>query len=133
MKRVTGIGGIFFKSEDPEKLYRWYQKHLGIESAADGSGASFPWRDADGKQKNGRTVWAIFPSQTKYFDPSGLELHDQLPSREFGCLARGAAEGRSRGRSTPRRLRLRPIRLVWRADVQMTYESARTFHDGSLK
>ncbi|HLQ00378.1 MAG TPA: VOC family protein [Candidatus Limnocylindria bacterium] len=70
MKRVTGIGGIFFKSENPEKLYQWYQKHLGIESAADGSGVGFPWRDADGKQKNGRTVWAIFPSQTKYLDPS---------------------------------------------------------------
>jgi len=31
MKRVTGIGGIFFKSEDPEKLYQWYENHLGIE------------------------------------------------------------------------------------------------------
>ncbi len=30
MKRVTGIGGIFFKSEDPDKLYQWHQTHLGI-------------------------------------------------------------------------------------------------------
>ena len=39
MKRVTGVGGIFFKSESPEKLYQWYEKHLGITRAPDGSGA----------------------------------------------------------------------------------------------
>jgi hypothetical protein len=31
MKRVTGIGGVFFKSENPQKLYEWYEKHLGIQ------------------------------------------------------------------------------------------------------
>jgi len=53
MKRVTGIGGIFFKSENPEQLYEWYEKHLGIRREAHGQGASFEWREskaADGSE-----------------------------------------------------------------------------------
>jgi predicted enzyme related to lactoylglutathione lyase len=69
MKRVTGIGGIFFKSESPERLYAWYEKHLGIQRAPDGSGAIFPRRGADGNA-DGMTVWSVFPQSTKYFDPS---------------------------------------------------------------
>jgi hypothetical protein len=38
MKRATGNGGIFFKSDDPKNLYAWYEKHLGIEASADGTG-----------------------------------------------------------------------------------------------
>ena len=48
MKYVTGIGGIFFKSDDPEKLYRWYESHLGIARSADGAGAIFEWREPAG-------------------------------------------------------------------------------------
>jgi hypothetical protein len=44
MKRVTGIGGIFFKSENTERLYQWYEKHRGVTRGADGSGAAFEWR-----------------------------------------------------------------------------------------
>ncbi len=40
MKRVTGIGGIFFKSESPPQLYDWYEKHLGIQRESHGQGAS---------------------------------------------------------------------------------------------
>ena len=69
MKRVTGIGGIFFKSENPDRLYAWYEKHLGIQRAPDGSGAIFPWRGADGNA-DGMTVSSIFPQSTKYFDRS---------------------------------------------------------------
>ena len=68
MKRVTGLGGVFFKAKDPKALYEWYHLHLGIESAADGSGAM--WRDAEHPEIPGCNVWAIFPQQTKYFDPS---------------------------------------------------------------
>ena len=39
MKRVTGIGGIFFKSDDPEKLYQWYENRLGIQRSPDGTSA----------------------------------------------------------------------------------------------
>jgi hypothetical protein len=45
MKRVTGIGGIFFKSESPPQLYDWYEKHLGIHGESHGQGASFHWRE----------------------------------------------------------------------------------------
>ena len=70
MKHVTGIGGIFFKSENPEKLYQWYEKHLGIKRASDGSGAVFEWRDGRDPEKSGMTVWSIFPHDTKYFGSS---------------------------------------------------------------
>ncbi len=68
MKRVIGLGGFFFKAKDPKALYEWYREHLGIESAADGSGAM--WRDADHPEIPGLNVWAIFPQETKYFAPS---------------------------------------------------------------
>lgn len=69
MKRVTGIGGIFFKSSDPKASYAWYQKHLGIEPSPDGSGAIFQWRDNDDPTKEGMTIWSAFPRDTKYFGP----------------------------------------------------------------
>lgn len=69
MKRVTGIGGIFFKSKDPDRLREWYREHLGIES--DGAnGASFSWREADNPNQEGMTAWSAFPETTRYFDPS---------------------------------------------------------------
>jgi len=68
MKRVTGLGGIFFKAKDPKALYEWYRKHLGIESAPDGSGAM--WPNADHPEIPVFNVFAVFPSDTKYFAPS---------------------------------------------------------------
>ena len=67
MKRVTGIGGIFFKSRDPKELKQWYQQHLGIMS--DEYGATFSWRDENEPEQIGSTVWAPFPHDSKYFDP----------------------------------------------------------------
>ena len=58
MKRVTGIGGIFFNAKDPAALRAWYKTHLGIDVQAWG-GAAFTWTDADGKPTNGTTVWSI--------------------------------------------------------------------------
>ena len=66
MKRVTGIGGIFFKSENPEQLYTWYEKHLGIKRMPD-NGAVFKWRQVE-DNKPAMTVWSLFPKDTKYFD-----------------------------------------------------------------
>lgn len=62
MQRVTGIGGIFFKSRNPEKLYRWYEKHLGLKRKV--GGAVLLGR------KNRMTVWSLFPTNTAYFKPS---------------------------------------------------------------
>ena len=70
MKRVTGIGGIFFKTQDPQALYQWYEKHLGIPRAADGTSTTFEWREVDEPEVKGMTVWSIFPRDTRYFDPS---------------------------------------------------------------
>ena len=68
MKRVTGIGGIFFKAQDPKSLKEWYKAHLGVD--AGDYGATFDWRDKDDPTKSGQTVWSLFPHDTKYFDPS---------------------------------------------------------------
>ena len=63
MKRVTGIGGIFFIAQDPKTLGDWYKTHLGIDVQNWGSqvGTSFDWADADGKPTTGTTVWSIHP------------------------------------------------------------------------
>jgi len=66
MKRVTGIGGVFFKAKDPEKLKEWYRTHLGIESES--WGAVFHWRD-DPRADDGSTAWSVFTEETKHFEP----------------------------------------------------------------
>ena len=69
MKRVTGIGGVFFKSNDPEKLREWYRVHLEIEVEKEGA-AMFKWRKLDDPERESCTVWSPFPSDTNYFAPS---------------------------------------------------------------
>ena len=56
-KRVTALGGIFFKCEEPQKLRDWYQQHLGLKT--DPYGATFEWRNADEPETKGQTVWAL--------------------------------------------------------------------------
>jgi predicted enzyme related to lactoylglutathione lyase len=70
---ATGIGGIFFKSEDPAKLQQWYEKHLGIKLRAEagpGEPPMFEWREKDKPDVIGITVWGAFPKTTKYFEPT---------------------------------------------------------------
>ncbi|MCI4669608.1 MAG: VOC family protein [Bacteroidia bacterium] len=67
-KRVTGIGGIFFKAKDEAGMKDWYGKHLGIDS--DKYGHIFWWRDAEDKEKKGTTNWSIMKESTGYFNPS---------------------------------------------------------------
>jgi predicted enzyme related to lactoylglutathione lyase len=69
MKRVTGIGGIFFKAKDAEALRAWYQRHLGIDVQPWG-GAAFAWADADNQPAPGSTVWSIAPDSSDQFAPS---------------------------------------------------------------
>jgi len=69
MKRVIGLGGIFFKAKDPQSMYQWYGKHLGIIGKPE-EGGMFHWRRADDPSQESCTVWSIFPQNTKYFDPS---------------------------------------------------------------
>ncbi len=69
MKRVTGIGGIFFKANDAPALQSWYKRHLGIDVQTWG-GAAFRWTDSDGNPVAGSTIWSIAPQQSDYFAPS---------------------------------------------------------------
>ena len=63
MKRVTGIGGIFFKSSDPKRLHEWYRQHLGID-VQEWGGAAFSWTAP------GTTIWSVFDQGSKTFNPS---------------------------------------------------------------
>jgi len=69
MKRVIGIGGVFFKAKNPESLRAWYQKHLGLEPDAYG-GVIFHCPASEEAQQTAQTVWSLFPSDTNYFEPS---------------------------------------------------------------
>jgi predicted enzyme related to lactoylglutathione lyase len=68
MEKVTGIGGIFFKSNDSAKLGAWYREHLGVDVQSWG-GAVFEWKDG-AEPDGGKTVWSPFAADTKYFAPS---------------------------------------------------------------
>ena len=69
MEKVTGIGGIFFKANNPTELQKWYQEKLGLPVGEHGD-TMFHWRDADVPERTGETVWSLFPHDTRYFDPS---------------------------------------------------------------
>ena len=68
LKRVTGIGGIFFKSKDPKKIREWYQQHLGLE--VNEYGSVFEWYQGADNSKKGFSQWSPFSEKTKYFQPS---------------------------------------------------------------
>jgi predicted enzyme related to lactoylglutathione lyase len=70
MKRVTGLGGVFFKTTDPKKTKEWYGKHLGLPVGE--YGVSFQWIDPDNKEAKAPAItsWSPFAADTKYFQPS---------------------------------------------------------------
>ena len=65
MARVTGIGGVFLRSNDPKAMAKWYSERLGIK-LSDFNGAAFMWSD-EGPAGSGMTAWSTFPSDTSYF------------------------------------------------------------------
>lgn len=71
MSHITGIGGIFFKANDPDKLGEWYQKHLGLK-LEDFGGVTFRENQtpAGGPKREAYTLWSPFPADTDYFAPS---------------------------------------------------------------
>lgn len=108
MKRVTGIGGIFFKSKDPKALGLWYRTHLGIDVEAWG-GAAFQWKGPDNAEGGGTTVWSPVASDSGQFAPSassfminyrvedlqallsalraeGVQVEDKVDASEFGSF-----------------------------------------------
>ena len=109
MGRVTGIGGIFYRSDAPGELANWYRRHLGVPVSDDGYW-SFEWRQADAPDRVGHTVWSLFPSDTEYFGDerapfmvnfrvedldellatlrrNGIEVDDRLEEYDYGRFA----------------------------------------------
>ena len=94
MKRVTGIGGIFFKARDPGALGAWYKKHLGID-VQDWGGAAFRWTDEEGVPRAGTTAWSVVTAESDQFAPGKAsfmvnyrvaDLHGLLAAlRSEGC------------------------------------------------
>lgn len=104
-KKVTGIGGVFFKCQDPDKMKDWYANHLGLPTNQ--WGANFEWRQADEPTRKGFTQWSPFAKDTTYFEPStqpfminyrvenlewlvemlkkeGVEILDEIATFEYG-------------------------------------------------
>ncbi len=69
MKRVTGIGGIFFTAKDAPALQAWYKRHLGID-VQEWGGTAFTWAGSDGKPTRGTTIWSVGPEEGDQFAPS---------------------------------------------------------------
>lgn len=94
MKRVSGIGGIFFQARDAATLRAWYQRHLGID-VLEWGGAAFRWADDAGRPQAGTTVWSIGDAGGEPFAPSKApfminyrvaDLHALLAAlRSEGC------------------------------------------------
>src|SRR5262245_48130469 len=92
MKRVTGIGGVFFSAKDPTKLRSWYKTHLGID-VQEWGGTAFRWVNDKGEPTDGTTVWSVGDGQS--FAPSKAsfmvnyrvaDLHGLLAQlRNEGC------------------------------------------------
>ena len=68
MKKVTGLGGVFFKWREPKASAGWYREHLGIIPTY-GNGSTMVWRDARESERLGFTAWSPFASDTDYFNP----------------------------------------------------------------
>jgi predicted enzyme related to lactoylglutathione lyase len=109
MRRVTGIGGIFFKAKDAAGLQAWYKRHLGID-VQEWGGTAFTWTDAEGNAVGGTTIWSIGPAEGESFAPStasfminyrvedvhalvkilkdeGCNVLDKLDESEYGTFA----------------------------------------------
>ncbi len=84
MKRVTSIGGIFFKCNDPKAQREWYANHLGLK--VDDYGTSFEWRKSDKPEEKGFSVWSTFKNDTDYFQPSQKDFMVNFRVEDLGAL-----------------------------------------------
>ena len=95
MKRVTGIGGVFFKAKDAPAMHAWYKKHLGIDVQSWGGAAFDTPVDSEGKPVAETTAWSIAPAKSDQFAPSTApfminyrvaDLHGLVKAlRDEGC------------------------------------------------
>jgi predicted enzyme related to lactoylglutathione lyase len=92
MKRVIGVGGVFFKAKDAPALRAWYAKHLGIDVQAWG-GTVFPWAGADGKPSGGMTTWCIGTESGEQFTPDKPFTVNYIVADVHALVAALRAEG----------------------------------------
>jgi predicted enzyme related to lactoylglutathione lyase len=94
MRRVTGIGGIFFRSKDPKALGAWYKTHLGID-VQEWGGAAFRWNGPDNPEGVGTTIWNPFPFMVNYrvadlqallalLRSEGVHVEEKVEESEYG-------------------------------------------------
>ena len=89
-KRVTGLGGFFFKSNNPVELMDWYKDHLGLN--IDDYGCTFWWKDDKGNDCS--TQWSAFEDKTNYFEPSEKEFMQNFRVADLeGLLKKLSGEG----------------------------------------
>ena len=81
-KRVTGIGGFFFKTENPKEIKEWYKKHLGFNT--DDYGCTFWWKDEKGNDCS--TQWSPFKNDTNYFEPSEKQFMQNFRVHDLETL-----------------------------------------------
>lgn len=81
-KRVTGIGGFFFKTENPKELKDWYKNHLGLNT--DDYGCTFWWHDEKGNKCS--TQWSPFKNDTNYFEPSKKQFMQNFRVHDLESL-----------------------------------------------
>jgi len=91
MRRVTGIGGIFFNAKDPKALRAWYQKHLGID-VQDWGGTAFTWTDAEGRPSGGTTIWSVGAADGKHFAPSASSFMVNYRVEDLASLLQALRE-----------------------------------------
>lgn len=72
LKKVKGIGGIFFKCKSPEGMRNWYSTNLGLQTNEYGS--LFEFRESDNPEQKAYLQWSPFNENTKYFEPSGSDF-----------------------------------------------------------
>lgn len=87
-ERVTGIGGFFFKANDPKKLKDWYRNHLGLNT--DDYGCTFWWKDKNDADCS--TQWSPFKSDTDYFEPSQKEFMQNFRVKDLAVLLKNLQE-----------------------------------------
>jgi predicted enzyme related to lactoylglutathione lyase len=91
MKRVTGIGGIFFKANDPKALGAWYKNHLGLD-VTDWGGAIINWGGPDSEK--GMTVWSAFKNDSTHLGPESARFMVNYRVADLhGLLAALKSEG----------------------------------------
>lgn len=86
MERVTGIGGVFFRAQDPELLARWYAEHLGVDAPP----ASYD--DSSWRQQAGPTVLAAFPADSEHFRSAGQQWAINFRVSDLDAMVRQLRE-----------------------------------------